>query len=153
MDPNEALRRIREITGADMRAWKSRGHWAEVEELVDLFDELDAHLSVGGRPPTAWAEGPDAPELDGPRGVCGARLHHTHPRFGHRLYVCTQDPGHYPATDHYDGVVNAPVGRWRDASPDDPLGGPHPGVNGDLPEHWHATVEDALGIPPEQREV
>lgn len=29
--------------------------------MVDLFADLDAHLSAGGTPPEAWREGPDAP--------------------------------------------------------------------------------------------
>ena len=49
-------------------------------------------------------------------GVCGARMHDSHPRFGHRLYVCTKTPGHVQGgdVDHYDGVAKAPAGTWRE---------------------------------------
>lgn len=39
--------------------WAERAEW-----LAAQFMALDAHLSAGGRPPTAWVEGPDAPERD-----------------------------------------------------------------------------------------
>lgn len=54
MDPNETLRRIREIAQMDVRTWKARGHWTEVEELVEHFRALDSWLSSGGFFPDAW---------------------------------------------------------------------------------------------------
>jgi hypothetical protein len=53
----------------------------------------------------------------GPVGICGVRMTDEDPRFGTRLYVCTQPPGHVQNgdPDHYDGVADAPAGRWRDS--------------------------------------
>lgn len=58
MDPNEALRMLRQLV--------SRINAAEVEtkyfaiatssvRLADMFEALDSHLSAGGALPDAWA--------------------------------------------------------------------------------------------------
>jgi hypothetical protein len=60
MDANAKLGRLRYLTAGDPDNLTAAG----VRELVAAFRALDSHLSAGGRPPEAWAEGPDAPELD-----------------------------------------------------------------------------------------
>ena len=79
MDPDEALRRIRELVATDMRPWKARGHWDEVEELRELFEALDEWLSHGGFPPADWTMSVGRPwellpEPLGPPNPAGAEL-------------------------------------------------------------------------------
>jgi hypothetical protein len=84
--------------------------YSERELLQDLADSAYA----------LWQDQLEHPPVV---GVCGSRLHDsTSPRFGHRLYVCTKKPGHVQLgdRDHYDGVVDAPAGIWRDPEFDVP---------------------------------
>lgn len=50
MDPNAALKRIREIVRRD------RLDYDDVPELVETIEELDRWLSIGGFFPVAWHE-------------------------------------------------------------------------------------------------
>jgi hypothetical protein len=61
MDADKLLTVIRaEI--AEYNALHDSDH--ELRRLVDAVVDLDEHLSAGGKPPTEWVEGPDAPQLD-----------------------------------------------------------------------------------------
>lgn len=53
MDPNETLRRLRDL----MRTAETQRHELspyEVADIVDHFEDLDDWLSKGGCPPEAW---------------------------------------------------------------------------------------------------
>jgi hypothetical protein len=64
VDVNEQLRLLR-LTVKQWRVDEDPGvRHAHAREIAEYFEALDSHLSAGGRPPEAWAEGPDAPELD-----------------------------------------------------------------------------------------
>ena len=64
MDPNEALRRLREVMPR-LRAWDEREGWtqsaalltqhdADCREAADCFEALDEWLTKGGHAPAAW---------------------------------------------------------------------------------------------------
>jgi hypothetical protein len=95
MDPNEALRRIRELVTPGAERTDPDG--AELSELVQGLDEW---LSRGGFLPQAWAKG--RMHLGTPEPAF--REQWLDQRFGERIVV-------------------------------EPLGGPHPGVDGHPPEH------------------
>jgi hypothetical protein len=129
-----------------------------------LFEALDAHLSAGGKPPTEWVEGPDAPELDDERPdgfrECSCDLsRHTYPcllaepRDDRGFF--TYDENNRRVTPEQCGSVRGGVRcwltaghsdldhrgaageRWRFERPE-PLGGPVPGANG-----WHMPEVEA----------
>jgi hypothetical protein len=119
MDADKLLTDLRKLTDYSLTNPKFDGYggytWRTlVEALGERFRALDDHLSGGGRPPEAWREGPDAPELD---------EDDTYPW----CYLC-------------DKVFGRGRDRERDehlrtAHTAEPLGGPVPGVNGShLPE-------------------
>jgi hypothetical protein len=68
-DPNEMLRRVRHGVALLQDAFSggpgSYDRERIAEDVVASFDVLDAFLSSGGKPPTAWVEGPDEPSMDG----------------------------------------------------------------------------------------
>jgi hypothetical protein len=68
-DPNEMLRRVRHDVALLQDAFSggpgSYDRERIAEDVVASFDVLDAFLSSGGKPPTAWVEGPDEPSMDG----------------------------------------------------------------------------------------
>jgi hypothetical protein len=71
-DPNALLAQIRKVTGwatTSPDACGSSTAHQTLETIAELFAGLDSHLAAGGTPPTAWAEGPDAPELDNDPGA------------------------------------------------------------------------------------
>lgn len=94
MDPNEALRRLRELATAGRtyaeECQQDEGGMTEMEEeladtvvaIVAQVEALDSWLSQGGFPPEAWTEGPDVPaehiyvappevDVDPPGELCG----------------------------------------------------------------------------------
>lgn len=56
MDPNETLRRLRELTKDTLNGEYAIGD-EPAAEIAELFHSLDEWMVRGGYPPTAWIAG------------------------------------------------------------------------------------------------
>lgn len=54
MDPNETLRKLREIVDDTLTSVARGKRFSKIDEMADLFHALDEWLAKGGFPPDAW---------------------------------------------------------------------------------------------------
>lgn len=55
MDPNAALKEMREIASTNLDLWNDNEIVVKFVQLVELFEGLDQWLSKGGHLPDDWA--------------------------------------------------------------------------------------------------
>lgn len=132
MDPNETLRALRALVGrVNEPDWDAEAMddadlgslWASLAmDLAEHIEALDDWLTKGGFPPEAWQGASVAVR---PAGQVFAVVRRVGP-----------GPRSYPVIEHPDGRIEeiswGELARMRGGS--EPLGGPHPGVNGFPPE-------------------